>query len=400
MLTWSFFKHYLLSPRSGALIRTISWLSILGTGIGVLSLVLVLSIMNGFNRSIREKLLAVEPHLVVQPKDQQNENIYNSIVKNPGVEAYSYESQDVILKTMDGLFGGAVAKGLEEKALVRLIHKVTKSRKNSMEAEDVDVSPGEVVLGIDLARSLGVFEGDEVLIFPPESLLLPPGELPTYEKVVVKSLLSTEMADIDSQFIFYNLGQSLVKFRSTASRESGIEVYVDDQNKMEGLKAELEGLGAHVETWQTRNAILFFALKLEKYAMTTFLGLSVLITSFSIFTVLVLLLTQKRKDLGVLMALGYSPKRAKRLFTGIGLILTFLGLGGGLILGSTIVYLIDLFPVNILPDIYYDSSIPAELDPILLMSVFVGALIIALIASWVPVHLHTKWKPVELLKGR
>ncbi|MCB0387043.1 MAG: hypothetical protein KDD43_16735, partial [Bdellovibrionales bacterium] len=141
-MTWKFFIRYLFSNRAGALIRTIAWICIVGIGLGVLSLVVVLSVMNGFNGTIRERLLAVEPHLVVSTR-----SLHDGVGKNredlgtlraevgqlPGAYAAIVESQDVILRTLEGTFGGAVAKGMDGESLERIfldIQRAGKKRKS------------------------------------------------------------------------------------------------------------------------------------------------------------------------------------------------------------------------------------------------------------------------------
>lgn len=369
----------------------ISKVSILGTGVSVLALVLVLSIMGGFNKSIVKKLLAAEPHLVYYPKDHQFEQAYTKLSEMKGVQPFYYRQQDVIIKTVDGAFSGGIAKGIEPEFLDSFLSHKRDSQflyqsEDDRARESFRLKPHEVIMGIGLARSLGVFEGDEVLVFPAEALLLPDGELPPYDKVTVKEVFSTEIEDVDTQYFYYNLGESLTTLSDGASVERGIEIYLKDPSRWRSVKSVIEKWGGRVESWKDRNALLFFALKLEKIAVSIFLTLGVVITSFSIFSVLLLLITQKRRDIGVLMAFGLSPKKTQEVFMGVGLILTGIGLGGGLVVGVSIALILHFFPVEVLPDIYYDRSIPADVDPVFLLYVLVGVALLALLSSWLPVR--------------
>lgn len=438
MMTWELFRHYLLSRRAGALIRTVAWLCMAGVAIGVMSLVVVISVMNGFNDQIRRRLLAVEPHLVVKIPGLERAELlkthplYRDLSARKDIQTEIYENQDVILRTVDGLFGGAVARGVEPRALGYILRETRKallagrserdsekgsgenSGKNSgtdseietppIADESVNLGPGEVLVGIDLARSLGIFEGDKIVIIPPEALLLPSGEAPPFERVTVRGLLTTNLPDIDAKAIFYGRGEgrgaTLANLRRSASQEAGFELRVADPNDVGGLKAELEAKGAKVETWMERNSTMFYALRMEKIAMGSFLALSALIASFSIVTVLVLLLTQKRKDIGVLMSMGLSPRKTRLLFVRLGLWLSGIGIGGGMLLGVIICLIVDNYPLPILPDIYYDTTIPARLSPVFLAGILLASGAIAFVSAYFPARQATRESPAECLRSQ
>ncbi len=228
---------------------------------------------------------------------------------------------------------------------------------------------------------------------------MPAGEAPDFERVTIKGLLVTNIADIDSKMIFYPRANTFHHLKDSSSREIGIEVRLPDADGYGPIKKELEKKGAKVTTWIDRNSSLFYALRMEKFAMGAFLGLSALIASFSIVTVLVLLLTQKRRDIGVLMAMGLSTARTRRVFIQLGLLLSGIGLGGGLILGTVICLIISTFPMNILPSIYYDTTIPARLDLYLIIGVVIAAAIVSVLSAYFPARRHTQLLPAEALRA-
>lgn len=416
MFTWELFRHYLLSRRAGALIRTVAWLCMAGVTIGVMSLVVVISVMNGFNDQMRKRLLAVEPHLVVQVDDLKSSQaletipLYTFLTSKPGVKTEIFETQDVILRTVDGLFGGAVAKGVSSASMYQLLKEtrpvITRSTDGyetpPLLEESAALHAGEVFIGIDLARSLGIFEGDKITVIPPEALLLPAGEAPPFERVLVKGLVTTNIPDIDSKVIFYGRGVTFQGFRGPASLSVGYEIRLPDPYRYEKLRAELlkqAGSQMHVATWIERNSSLFYALRMEKMAMSTFLGLAALIASFSIVTVLVLLLTQKRKDIGVLMSMGLSPHRARWLFVRLGLLLSSVGIGLGIGLGILICWIVNRYPLSILPDIYYDTTIPAKVEPSFIFGILIVAGAIAFISAYLPAKANTDVLPAESLRS-
>jgi lipoprotein-releasing system permease protein len=419
MLTWDLFKHYLFSRRAGALVRIVAWLCIAGVGIGVASLIIILSVMNGFNHSLKTRLLAVEPHLVVT---YPSANDYESVKTNPittalqarpEVQARVFETQELMLRTADGYVGGGIARGVEPESLRTILTEMRKASSHNVSQsqspvdpggpetnEDIVLGPGEILLGVDLAKSLGIFSGEKVTVVAPEALLLPAGEAPSFERVLVKGLLTTNVSDIDQKLLFYDRNKTFLHLRDTASKEVGVEVRIPNPDDYAELRDDLLSQGAKVTTWIDRNSSLFYALRLEKIAIGTFLALSALIASFTIITVLILLLTQKRKDIGVLMAMGLSPKRALRTFLGVGLILSSFGLLGGVAIGVLVCWLISSFPMDILPNLYYERTIPARVDPFFILGVLVVASIIALFSAYFPARMHTRLQPAEALRGR
>lgn len=417
---WDIFRHYLLSRRAGSLVRTVAWLCMMGVGLGVMALVVVTSVMNGFNDQIRRRLLAVEPHLVVHLADaKQAEQVkmhplFLKMKERPDTQTEVYENQEVIIRTVDGFFQGAIAKGAEPETLGYIMREsrkaaqasAPKSATNStaetppIQDDIYRLGPGEVFVGIDLARSLGIFEGDKLTVVAPEALLLPQGEAPPFERVSVKGFLRTNIQDIDANMIFFGRGQTFTAFRQSPSHEVGFELRVKDPENIDGLKSELEKQGAKVETWTDRNSALFYALKMEKVAMSAFLGLAALIASFSIVTVLVLLLTQKRKDIGLLMALGLSPRATRWLFVKVGLLLSSIGIFGGLIIGLVICFVVSRYPLPILPDIYYDATIPATVEPKFIVGILAASALIAFFSADLPARSSTRELPAEALRSQ
>ncbi len=414
---WDIFRHYLLSRRAGALVRTVAWLCISGVALGVAALVVVTSVMNGFNEQIRKRLLAIEPHLVVKIPGAKNTDeilahpLYQELRSRPGVRAEIFENQEVIVRTVDGLFQGALAKGMEADSLAQIIresHDIARSGRipdenafetPELQAESLRLGSGEVLVGIDLARVLGIFEGDKIVLIAPEALLLPVGEAPPFERVSVKGFLRTNLEDIDANMIFFARGQSLGAFRRSPSREIGFEIRIPDPLKADELKKELVAKGLQAETWVDRNSALFYALKLEKIAMSVLLGLAALIASFSIITVLILLLMQKRKDIGLLMAIGLSPRATRALFVRVGIILSSIGILGGLFFGLVVCFVLATYPLSILPNIYYDTTIPASVDPRFIIGILVVAGVISYLSAYLPARTATAELPVEALRG-
>lgn len=420
MLEIEFFRQFLLSRRAGSLVRTIAWLSIVSVSIGVFSLIVVLSVMNGFHEAIRKRLLAAEPHLVVSLSDRPSDTKMGlspevlSLIESEKGFLDVIERQDIVVRTSEGVFSGAEARGVDRPAILRLIGAIEDANRTdrtstySTPASDdlsMAMEPGEVMMGTELARGLGIFEGDRITVIAPEALLLPAGEAPKFERVVVKRLLSTNVADLDNKLFLYSRGQTLTGLGASASRRYEIEVWLPDPGRAEAIKKQILAIDSKlskslVQTWGDRNSALFHALRLEIVAIGLFLSLSTLIAGFSIVTVLLILITQKRKEIGLLMSLGLSRSRTRSLFTRLGLLLSSVGILSGAILGVLFCLLIDSVDTSILPEFYYDTTIPAKVNLLFVAGVVALALGLAYIASYVPARRITELEPADALMSR
>ncbi|NQZ19068.1 MAG: ABC transporter permease, partial [Bdellovibrionales bacterium] len=320
------------------MVKTISYISVVGIWLGVAALIIVVSVMNGFNKSIRSRLLEVEPHLVVHFNDHNSvkkikeDETFKKLKALEGAEVSLYSNQDVIVRTSDGFVQGAVASGISRERLISLIEFA--NRKKGIEDNELiekvkNLAPGEAILGMGLADGMGLFRDDNIVLIPPENLLLPAGEIPKVSQATVRGFLLTEVERIDGKTLFYILDESFPRLQQSASRKLGVEVWLPDAEDAASVKASVMKEGLEIETWKERNASLFFALKLEKIVVSVLVGLSTLIAGLSIISVMVLLLTQKKKDIGNLLAMGMTRKETKRIFVNVGLYLSM----GGVALG-------------------------------------------------------------------
>jgi lipoprotein-releasing system permease protein len=420
------FKKLVLSNRAGNLVRRISRLSMVSIGVSTFAFLLILFIMNGMNKSIESRVISLEAHLTILPKahvslKEIEADPLVATLKDLGVERYSFfDTQDVIVRTMEGQFKGAIAQGFVRKSFENLNQKIKEQNEKHLKRSYVDSQmwqemdipeTGEIFIGVDLARSLGVFEGDYLIVLPPESLLFTSGDALILEKVKIKKILSTNLADLDSQYIFYMRDLTLGALKNSLSRQIGIEIWLKDpmeagafqerlQDWIEDQKADgkVSKIDWNIQTWMDRNSALFYALKLEKFMIGIFLGLAGLIASFSILTVLALLISQKKRDIAMLRTLGLSQKSAVRYFIQIGVTLSAVGVSIGAVLGLIVGYILEYYPINILPDIYYDSTIPAKVNLFLFFSVIFFTTLIAFLGSYLPTKAIEKISPAEVLR--
>ncbi len=373
-----------------------AWISLSGIILGTFSLIVVLSVMSGLNQATEERLLKHEPHFVVENTDEAFKEEIKSLegISHSNV----FEVQDVLIKTAEGLFNGAEAVGITQESL-----KTKKSfydfDENPLAFDLENFSTGEsIFIGSDLAFELKIVVGDTIELYKPEAIIKGQLDLDFSDSksVRVAGVLNSESGDRESRLLIYNY-KGLFKGESL-SLLGGHEVYIDNPQNVNVYKAKLEKKGYKVETWKSRNSALFLALKLEKLAMTFLLGLALLTTSFSIMTLLILIVVQKQKDIGILLSMGFSKLRIRLLFGGIGAGISICGILVGGTAGVVVSILLDLFPIKVLPPIYQDQYLPADFSLYTVGWVLFFCIFVAFLSSLIPVFYLSKVTPVSALK--
>lgn len=397
-MVFDLFKAYFFSKRSGNSVKLMAWLSLVGMSIGVFGLVMVLSVMGGFNENIQERLLAYEAHVVVYTEETTSSRLHDLLLpRYAGADLQRFESQDLILRTHTGVFQGATARGLSPERFAQVVL----DNVNSFSATEPP-SRNDVVMNFDLASSLGALEGDIIDVIPPETLLRSlDGQLNLSQVKLIGTFFTQQTSTKNSKMLLYQISEEGTSHfhTSTVNIKKGFEILLPSATDSSAVKTLLLREGyTDVETWQDRNSSLLLALKLEKLAMTVFLGLSAVITSLSMMTVLLLLIHKKRNDMGILMSMGLSSARIRWVFGGIGLLLSLTGVLMGLIPGVMVSWFIDRYPLQILPSIYQDPYLPARLDYWLILSVTFFCLIICLLSMLVPIFKVSRLTPTEALR--
>lgn len=392
MLTLNFLKAYILSRRAGSLARIIGLTSVIAVMLSVTALIVVISIMTGFGSGIRDRILSVEPHLVIENSDAEVRNqLLSELQQRPGVKASLTESQDLIIRTIDGGYGGASGRGVSDEAMGRIFRNLESNRikagrggldRRDFAPDTYSLERGEVIIGVDLATSLKIFPGDEIVVTSPEAMLLPSGEVPRVERVRVKTVLRTDVPSLDATTIFYGIDRSFRRLSQGRGPERQLEVWLENPLEFERLKAELSQRSLSVRSWLDRNSSLFLSLKIEKFLMTLFLTLTFLIGSFSIVTVLVLLSSQKQSDMSMLRVMGLKRFQVSRIFSGIGVGLSALGILAGLILGFGVAVWVDVFQPIKLPPYYYDPRLPVAYDFLTVGIVVALVFLVSVLVSW------------------
>ncbi len=402
--------RYTRAKRRNHFISFISLISMMGIALGVTALITVLSVMNGFEKELRERILGMASHAMVLGYDGK---LYNW-----------KELADIALKREDVL---GVAPYIKAEGMLTTGQQVkgTLIRGISPEKEpDVsevgnkmlfgsinDLIPGEfgIILGKDLARSLGVLRGDKVTLVAPQANITPAGILPRLKRFTVVGVFEVGMYEYDNALALLHIDDAARLFRMGDS-VSGIRLKLvdifDAPYVARDLVKDLPGEYL-ISDWTRQHANFFRALKIEKRMMFLILMLIVAVAAFNIVSTIVMLVTDKLTEIAILRTLGASPKSVMGIFmiqgTVIGTLGTLMGMAGGVALAlnvDTVVPFIErMFGTKFLPgDVYYISDFPSDLhwdDVILISSV---SFLISIFATIYPAWRASKTQPAEALR--
>jgi lipoprotein-releasing system permease protein len=396
-------RRYLTARRKQAFVSVITFISVIGVMIGVAALIIALALITGYQRDVQDKILGATSHLMVQDLAGEDLPDYEALADTirglPGVASVSPVAYDMVLFKGPAKQSGGAIKGL---ALDREPEHAPWLRALESGALPADDGGRDgILLGRDLAFSIGAGPGDVVTVITASTTLSPLGALPKRKNFVVTGTFATGLYEFDSTTALVRL-EAAQKFFSMPGRVSYLQVMIDDifaaERVKESLKANLPPL-VHIQTWMDLNKSLFSALKLEKNIIFLTITLIVVVAALNIIATLILMVMEKTRDIGILIALGADPRNIRRIFfyqgAMIGLVGTALGTGLGLLwcLAANTFKLIKV-PV----DIYQISHVPFRVAPVDLAVIVGVSLAISFLSTLFPSYRASKVDPVTALK--
>ncbi len=396
-------KRYLKAERKGlfAVITTI--IGVAGVAVGVAALIATLSVMNGFQTDIQKKIIGAQSHLMIygQIRPENSVKIEDIISKDPEVEAFAPFIFGQAILSFKGRSTGAVVKGLDigrEFRVNDLKGAITSGSWQTL--KEKQKIPG-IILGEELAKNMGAWIGDEMVIISPKMESTALGILPKMKKFRVDGAIRTGYYEFDNTMAYCAL-DSAADFFDTAGSVTGIGLRLKNINKAGETAARLKpqlGFSFMVKTFAQMNQTLFAALKLEKFVMSLILLLIVLVAAFNIASNLILLGTEKLRDIGLLRAMGASPSFIRRIFWWEGSMIGGAGIIMGTALGLVICWIIGRFTIVELPaDIYYITKVPVDIRWQDILATMLGSYAICLLAAVYPALRSSKISPVDAIR--
>lgn len=408
--------RYTRAKRKNHFISFISLTSMIGIALGVAALIVVLSVMNGFQKDLRTRILGVASHLEVTGSNNTLsdwQNIVDSSRKLPHVLASApYITAQAMLSYDQGV-QGAIIRGIQPAAEDKVADLSSHMKVGHLN----DLRSGEfgIILGADLAYSLGVQMGEKVVVMAPQGQFTPTGVVPRLKQFTVVGLFQIGMQEYDSGLALIHMDDAAKLYRME-NKVSGVRLKLDDLfNAPVIAKAYSEQLNNspnqygtyYVSDWTQQHANFFKAVQMEKRVMFIILTLIVAVAAFNIVSTLVMAVTDKRADIAIMRTLGASPCSIMIIFiiqgALIGIIGTALGAVFGIIIAlnvETIIPFIEgLFHVQFLAkDVYQISEVPSDLVWSDVITIVIVSFILSLIATLYPSWRASKINPAEALR--
>jgi lipoprotein-releasing system permease protein len=406
---WMVAARYLRAKRQESFISVISGFSLIGIALGVATLIIVMSVMNGFQAELLGRILGLNGHLIVQSIDGRipdYDNVAARIRMIPGVTNASPMIEGQVLVNSEGNSFGALVRGLEGKDLKNLTSVSSTLSPGAMDGFDEGDS---VILGARLAERLNLLPGMMVTLVAPKGAVTPFGTTPRVKSYRLAGTFRVGMSEYDQTFIFMPLKEAQLFF-DLGDAAQGIEVMVTDPNQIAAWRtpvARVVGQSARIVDWQQMNSSLFGALSVERNVMFLILTLIILVAALNIVSGLIMLVKDKGGDIAILRTMGATQGSVMRIFFIAGAFIGVVGTFAGLIIG--IVFCANIENIRQFlsrvtgttlfdPTIYFLSQIPAKIDPYDVVAVVMMSLTLSFFATLYPSWRAARLDPVEALR--
>lgn len=402
--------RYTRAKRRNHFISFISVISILGVALGVATLITVLSVMNGFEKELRERILGMASHATISPLEGDLSHwpeVIEQVGEHPEVVAAAPYIEGEVMLNRGRQVGGALVRGV----IPRYETAVSEVAGHTVMGDFQALKPGEfnIVLGRELALLLGVTVGDRVTVITPQANTTPVGILPRLRSFNVVGVFEVGMYEYDRTMAFMHL-EDAAKLLRLGEGISGIRLKLTDMDRARTIASDLAGqLGERywVSDWTRRHVNFFKAVQTEKRVMFVILALILAVAAFNIVSTLVMVVTDKQSDIAILRTLGVSPAGILKIFviqgTVIGLFGALLGVLGGVAIAlnveSIVAFLESLFQVKFLaPDVYYISELPSDMHWSDVGLIGCLAFLLSIAATLYPAWRASQVQPAEALR--
>lgn len=402
-------KRYLKAKRREGFISVITGFAFTGIALGVATLIIVMSVMNGFRHELLSRILGINGHIGIMSTAGYPFNNYKSAI----VDIESFDNVELVIPLIErqllvstgSAAEGAMVRGIEKNDLLK-----KKILRDSIANVNMDEFTGNnVIVGSRMAQKMGLIVGDEITLISPNGKVTAFGTVPRMKSYKIIGTFEVGMYEYDSNFIFMPLESAQIYF-GIKDAVTNIDVTLKNDAYLKQVRKAIEesiGGGGYVYDWKQTNSAFFNAIAVERNVMFIILTLIILVAAFNIITALIMLVKDKGRDIAVLRTMGATKGMVMRIFfmdgAFIGVVGTTLGLALGLLFCNNI-ETIRQFLQNISgqelfsAEIYFLSQLPAEVDPVEVTVVVSISLMLSFLATIYPSYRAAKFDPVEALR--
>ncbi|TXI22545.1 MAG: lipoprotein-releasing ABC transporter permease subunit [Nitrosomonas sp.] len=403
--------RYTKAKRRNHFISFISLISLLGITLGMTALITVMSVMNGFHKEVRSRILGVASHVQITSFNgtiAHWEQVADIAVKNPQViSAAPYVNAQGML-SYNQVVRGVIVRGIlpdAENTVADFSNMMMMGELNQLQAGEFGI-----VIGLELARALGTFPGDKIVLISPQGQVTPAGILPRLKQFTVIGVFEAGHYEYDSGLALIHLVDAQKLYRMEPDQVSGVRLKLHDLFEAPKVVRELSALfsaDTYISDWTQQHTNYFRAIQIEKRMLSLILALIIAVAAFNIVSTLVMAVTDKQSDIAILRTLGASPGSIMKIFivqgTLIGLFGTLLGIIGGVILAynvsDVVVFIEQMFNIQFLSqEVYYISEIPSDPHLSDIVTVAVVSFVLTLLATLYPSYRASKVNPAEALR--
>ena len=387
--------------RKLGFLKIISLFSFLGIMLGVAVLIIVMSVMNGFRSDLTEKIIGLNPHLIIKTNSTSGAQIKSNL-KNENFKFIETLSGEGIVLTQNNA-KGVIIKGIKknEKKQSFINKKITKGSIN-------DFLNGTIMIGAELAYNLNLNVGDKINLVSSSFISTPFGSIPKQENFNISGIFDSGFYEFDQNLI-YILISDAKSILNSSDDKIDLEIFLEDPFNAERYKKQIQKKDNEIAifTWSDANKTFFNALKVERNVMFIILTLIIVVAAFNIISGLTILIRNKTKEIAIIRTLGLSKKSIIKSFFLTGFTIGLLATISGIIFGIIFSFYIDnirnflstIFSINIFPsDVYYLDKMPSELDFLSILFIFLMSLLITSITSYFPARTISKMKTTNALK--
>ena len=406
-LPWFIARRYLTARRRQAFISVISAVSIVGVGVGVAATIIALALMTGVQSEMRDRIVGSTAHVYVYKMGDRIDPATDlKRMYGPGVlgAAPAVAGQGMILSSRSENGAPVQIKGIDpdlESQVTDIKSALKLGTMDALKNRPADARDG-IILGQDLARSIGATLGDMVTLLTPRPVITPGGALPTQRAYEVVGIASFGYYDTDAAAAFVTLesaGKALGK-----DSPDFIQLRLENMNDAPAVRQTLQnqlGAGFQVEDWIQLNGPLYSALWLEKVSISLTIGLIVVVAALNIVASLILLVMEKSQDIAILRTMGMSARAIRRIFLLQGLTIGTLGTLAGATLGLSVCYFAERYKLISLPsDVYQITHLPFRVEPLVVIIVVSSAVIVCVVATMYPARQAGRLDPAEALRNQ